>query len=113
MEIRNRKDVEFIDDTCGVIQELFHSDNISLAYVIVKSKARSHMHRRLEEIYYIQKGGGKLYIGIDCFNVKPEDIISIPKNIYHHLERTSENPLELLVVTYPRYDPLDVIEEEL
>ena len=111
MEIRNRKDVEFLDDTCGAIQELYHSDNLSLAYVIVESRAKSHMHRRLEEIYYIQKGTGSLYIGSDCFRVKSDDIIPIPKETYHYLERTSSEHLELLVVTHPRYDPLDVIEE--
>ena len=70
------------------------------------------MHKKLEEVYYITKGLGKITIGNDTFDIKPGDIIPIPKNIFHHLEKTSEVPVELLVVTYPKFDLNDIIEEE-
>lgn len=109
--IKNRLSVEAIDDTCGKIQELYHSENLSIAYVTVTGKAKSHLHRKMEEVYYIQKGRGKLYIGQECLYVITGDIIPIPKNQYHHLEKLSKEPLEVMVVTHPKYDLSDVIEE--
>ena len=112
MEIKNREDVEFVDDTCGTIQELYHSDNLSVAYVVVTGKAKSHMHKVMEEIYYVEKGRGKLYVGEECYQLRPGDIIPVPKNIYHHLEKTFDEDLEVMVITHPKYDISDVIEEK-
>ena len=101
-----------MDDICGKIQEMYHSENMSISYVTITGKAKSHMHRRLEEVYYIEKGIGRIRIGNDVFDVKPGDVIPIPQNTYHSLEKTSKEPVELLVVTHPEFDPSDVIEEE-
>ena len=111
MEVRNRQDIEFHGDVCGRVQTLYESDNLSWAYIIIESKAKSHKHKVMEEVYYITKGRGILRIGDEQRKVKPNDIIAIPKEEYHYLIRTSKDPLELMVVTYPRYDPFDVYEE--
>jgi len=110
MIIRNITSIEPIDDTCGRIQQLYDSENITIAYVMITGKARSHLHKKTEEVYYVQKGRGNLFIGDDKFKVEPGDIVPLPKNTFHHLERISAEPLELLVVTNPRYDVSDVIE---
>ncbi len=112
LTIRNRKEIEFLDDTCGKIQELYHSEQLSIAYVIVTGIAKSHIHHRMEEVYYVEKGEGKLYVGKEVHSVEPGNIIAIPKNVFHHLERTSAELLEVMVVTHPKYDVTDVIEEE-
>ena len=112
MKKLNIQDAESHGDLCGGIQDLYNSDNLSIAYVTNNGKAKSHMHKKLEEVYYITKGLGKITIGNDTFDIKPGDIIPIPKNTFHHLEKTSEVPVELLVVTYPKFDLNDVIEEE-
>ncbi|MEK6846146.1 MAG: cupin domain-containing protein [Nanoarchaeota archaeon] len=111
LTIRYRPDIKFLEDTCGKIQELYHSDQLSIAYVIVTGIAKSHIHRRMEEVYYIEKGEGKLYVGKEVHPVEPGNIVAIPKNVFHHLERTSAEPLEVMVVTHPKYDVTDVIEE--
>jgi len=111
MKITNRKDVEVLPDACGEIQELHHSDNLSISYATITGKARSDMHKKMKEVYYIIKGGGKLFIGDKSFDVGAGDIIDIPKSTHHHLEKTSEEPVELMVVTHPRYDTSDIIEE--
>lgn len=111
VEIRNRQDIEFVDDTCGQIQELHNSDNMSIAYAIITGKAKRHMHKVMEEVYFIEKGYGRLHLGEETLQVRKDDIIPIPKNVYHYLENPYPEPLEVLVVTHPRYDPSDVIEE--
>ncbi len=111
--LKNRHDVKPIEDTCGLIQELYHSDNMSVAYVTIKNAALSHKHLKMEEVYYIQSGNGILYLGQDKAKVLPGDVITIPKGVYHHLENVAFKPLELLVITHPRYDLSDVILEPL
>ena len=111
MEIINRSHVEFVNDTCGKIQELYTSDSLSIAYVIVTGRARSHKHNVMEEVYYVEKGRGNLFVEKTCHEIIPGDVIPIPKDKFHHLEKTSEEPLEVLVITSPKYDLADVIEE--
>ncbi len=112
MEIRNRSEIEFIDDACGKLQELYSSDNMSIAYAIITSTARPHMHKKMEEVYSIEKGIGICHIGDASFDVKPGDIIPLPKNEFHYLESIAgEEPLEVFVVTYPKYDTADVFYE--
>ena len=65
MEVRNRDELEFFDDTCGKIKELHHSENLSIAYVIVESQAKPHKHLRMEEVYLIEEGTGILYIDLE------------------------------------------------
>ena len=112
MNIINRAEINGINDTCGIIQQLFDSDNLTVSYAIITGKAKSHLHRRTQEVYYIEKGRGNLFVGSDQFKVSAGDVIPLPKHVYHHLEKISTEPLELLVVTHPRYDPSDVIEEK-
>ena len=109
--LKNIQEVKPLEDTCGQIRELYHSDNMSVAHVTIKTFAFSHQHRKMEEVYYILSGNGLLYIGEEKFKVLPGDTITIPKNTYHHLENVAFRPLELLVITHPRYDTSDVILE--
>ena len=109
--LKNVSEAEPLEDTCGQIRELYHSDNMSIAHVTIKDKALSHMHRKMEEVYFILSGNGLLYIGEERFKMLVGDTISIPQNTYHHLENLTFKPLELLVITHPRYNISDVILE--
>lgn len=111
MKIRNRKNIPYIDDNCGKIQEMHDSKNLSVSYAIITGKAISHTHKIMEEVYYIVKGNGRMFIGKERFDVGPGDIIPIPKNVYHHIEKTSSTPVEIVVVTHPKYIKSDNIEE--
>ena len=111
MRIRNRKNIPYVADNCGRIQEMHDSKNLSISYAIITGKAHSHMHKIMEEVYYIVKGKGKMCIGKKAFIVQPGDIIPIPKNIFHHIEKISHIPVEIVVVTHPKYIKSDNIEE--
>ncbi|MFH1071852.1 MAG: cupin domain-containing protein [Nanoarchaeota archaeon] len=112
MRIKNRKEIPRIQDTCGTIQEMYHSKNLSVSYATISRKARSHKHEVMEEVYYIVKGEGRMFVGKKSFTVKSGDIIAIPKNVFHHIEKISREPVEMVVVTHPRYAASDVIEEK-
>ncbi|MCH7759457.1 cupin domain-containing protein [Patescibacteria group bacterium] len=96
-----------------MLRELYNSKNISIAHVEVTGTADKHLHRQMEEIYYIEKGQGQLIIGDQILEVKPGDIIPIPKNTWHYLKKTNDQIFEVLVITHPRYNADDLILENL
>ena len=75
--------------------------------------SKSHLHKIMEEVYYVEKGKGKMTIGDKIFPIGPGDVFPIPKNTYHSAEGTPKNPLTILVVTHPRYSTSDVYEESV
>jgi mannose-6-phosphate isomerase-like protein (cupin superfamily) len=111
MEIKNRKDITPIKDACESLQEMYHSKNLSLSYATINPQAKPHKHLKMEEIYYIISGKGIIRIGDESFEIKSRDIIPIPKNKFHFVEYVKE-PIELVVVTHPRFDPKDLIYQK-
>jgi len=109
----NKKDVKPKKDPCGLIRELYSSRNISIAHDVVLDTAQKHMHRQMEEVYYVEKGRGQLVIGDTTLDIKEGDLISIPKNIWHYLKKIEGKPLEVLVVTHPQYIPEDLILKKI
>ncbi len=104
----NIADVPLKEDPCGALGEMYSSDNLGFAFVIAKGKATPHIHKKMEEVYFIIKGEGELVIGEETLQIKPGDLIPIPKNVIHYLLPTGE-PLEVLVTTHPKYIPSDFI----
>ena len=107
----NKNDIEPKTDPCGQLRELYNSENLSIAHDIVTGTSGKHMHKKMEEVYYIERGEGQLIIGDEVLDIREGDIIPIPKNTWHYLKKIEDNPLEVLVVTYPKYDPDDLILE--
>jgi mannose-6-phosphate isomerase-like protein (cupin superfamily) len=110
--IANRKNIEPHEDPCGLMWELYHSDNMSIAYIEVTGRAKRHKHEVMEEIYYIEKGEGQLIVGDETLILQKGDIFSIPKNTWHYLNKIEDTPFEVLVVSHPRYNPDDFITED-
>ena len=105
----NVEDVNPIDDPCGTLREVHSSENLSIAHVIVTEDAKPHLHKKTEEVYIVSKGKGKLVLGDKELDIGEKDVIPIPKNVVHYLKKIPDQPLELWVVTYPKYDPDDMI----
>lgn len=104
----NKDDIPPQDDACGLIRPLYNSKYLTLAHVEVTHDARSHLHKELEEIYYVTKGEGEVIIGNKVLKVREGDLIPIPKNTYHQLRKTSPEPFEIIFVTYPAFTLKDV-----
>lgn len=108
MKIVNRKNVKPISVSCGKLQELYSSENLSLSYVVISGKSKPHKHQKMEEVYFIVKGKGKIKIENEIFPIQTGDVFAIPKNKFHNIQDIEE-PIEVIVVTHPKYDPNDVI----
>ena len=105
----NKKDIKPKKDPCGLLRELYGSKNLSIAHDVVLGTAQKHMHRKMEEVYYVEKGEGQLVIGEETLDIKEGDIIPIPKNTWHYLKKIEGKNLEVLAITHPKYIPEDLI----
>jgi len=101
-------DIVPIEDVCGQIRETYSSENISIAHVVVTGDAKPHLHRKMEEVYYVTKGQGQVVIGDKTLEIREGDTIPIPKDTVHYLRQTA-GPLEILAITHPKFDPSDMI----
>ena len=111
MKIKNRANIKPIEDACEMLQEMYDSENMSISYATITDKAQPHKHLKMEEVYYVVRGKGKIKIGEEVSEIKSGDIIPIPKDVYHNICEVEE-PVELIVVTYPKYDINDLIYGE-
>lgn len=108
MKIINKKNIKPIKGTCGELQELYNSDNLSLSYSVITDGSKPHKHKKTVEVYFIVKGKAKLKVGDSIFPIQAGDVFSIPKNKYHNIQDVEETT-ELMVVTNPKFDPTDLI----
>lgn len=84
---------------------------MSVAYINITDKSKPHLHKKTEEIYYILKGRGLMTIDDEKQEVETGDMIPVPRNKFHTIEKISKEPLELLAITNPKYDEEDLIEK--
>ncbi len=107
MKIINEKNVKAIEDLCGPLKELYKSNNISLATVVIKAGRESHLHKHpeLEEVYYILSSRGKMRVGDEIYNIKKGDTFAIyPKDAPHKAINPYKKDMKILVVCNPKFD---------
>lgn len=112
MTFRNRAEVELADPANGTVEELVTSENLTMARLILTGETRPHSHDQMEEAYFIIKGRGRLVVGPVSNNIEPQETWSIPKGAYHYLQRSSKEPLEVMIVTASKYDLSNVVQNK-
>ncbi|MDH5392435.1 MAG: cupin domain-containing protein [Gammaproteobacteria bacterium] len=93
------------------IKELLHPDhhngacNQSLAEATVAKgeKTTPHYHQQTEEIYFILKGRGSMFLDHSSFEVSAGDSILIQPGKLHCIENTGEQALVFLCCCSPAY----------
>jgi len=109
MSFINISNIKSIEDTCGSLKELYNSENISLSLATITHDATPHKHHETEEVYYILNGQAEIDLDGQQRSVKTGDIVPIPKDTYHHICNIQQ-PIRVIVVTHPRFNPQDVIK---
>ena len=107
MKITNEKKAKSTDALCGPLKELYMSRNISLATTVIKAGKEAHLHKhpKLEEVYYVLDGQGKMKVGEDTYKIKPGDTFAIePKDAPHKAMNPYKKDLKVLVVCNPKFD---------
>lgn len=111
MKVISRDKVKSIKNVCGTIKELYSSRDLSLSIATITGKSTPHMHKRMEEIYFVIKGSGRIFIGDESKIIKEGDLIVIPKNKFHYVQTEDNETIEVIVATHPGFDKNDVIEK--
>lgn len=88
--------------------------NLSLAEATLEPGAstKNHIHKTVEEIYYILVGKGKMTVGDETFDVRAGDAIAHEPGVPHKLTNTGEIPLVFLCICTPYYthDDTELLE---
>jgi len=109
IEVKNKLNATAIEDPCGPVRFLYYTDKMSICHVTVFKKTETHLHKIMEEAYFIDKGRTLLTVGEDATELKEGDTVSIPKDTWHTLENLESEPLEVLVANCPALDQRDII----
>ncbi len=94
-----------------ILREVWKSENVSVAHVIMKKGNTSllHKHKLFTELYYILSGRGILWLDKRRIKVDTGILVEIPPNIPHKLKNTGKSSLIHLVISTPSFNPKDVI----
>ncbi len=117
MEIVNRSQVKsFITKDTSEIREILAPRNSSInnqslaeAKLLPGQTTEEHYHIRSEEIYYILRGKGRMWLENNPRDVQAGAGIAIPPGKRHKIENTGKVPLVLLCCCAPAYNHEDTI----
>ena len=109
------KDAEpFITKDGSTIRELIHpantgkgSQSFAEAIVLAGRATTTHFHLLSEEIYHINSGKGKMFLGNDAFDVETGDTILIEPGMEHSIKNTGSCDLKIFCCCYPAYSDED------
>ncbi len=79
--------------------------SVALAEVPVGGSTINHYHPEVEESYYLLSGYGQMDLGEQSSPVGPGDLVHIPSGVSHKLTNTGEEPVQMMVVCVPPWDP--------
>ena len=117
MEVVNRNRAKaFITKDTAEIREILSPSNSSIknqsfaeAKVAPGNTTEEHYHIRMEEIYYVLRGKGKMSIEKEVREVKAGDGIAILPGRGHRIENIGSNDLVYLCCCTPAYTHEDTV----
>jgi len=120
MDVKNLNEVPaFTTKDGSEIRELLAHRNSAIrnqslaeARVPAGGSTLEHYHVKVEEIYFITAGSGRMRIENETRDVKPGDAIAIPPGRKHKLWNTGKETLKLLCCCSPPYDHSDTVLTE-
>ncbi len=101
------KKIEISPEEDVAMMEIARSgtQSVHLVFMPVGKKVRAHYHRERDEFYVILQGKAKLRIKNDIIEVGEGHVAFIPRGTIHGVESVGADPLVLVFVSSPPYDP--------
>lgn len=93
------------------VKAVFENEFASYYLIWIKQNVASHKHIEHTESITVISGSGLMTVGEKQFEINPGDFFIIPKNTFHSLEVTSENPIKVLSVQMPKFNKEDRVFE--
>jgi len=81
-------------------------NHLTLSKTILHPLERTsgHNHDGLEEVYFFQKGNGRMQLDEEFFDVKPGDVVLIPDGAYHRVYNDSDSMDLEFVCVFESYE---------
>ena len=101
------KKVEIKPEEDVAMLEIARSDtqSVHLVFMPVGKKVRAHYHKERDEFYVVLQGRAKLRIKNDIYEVGEGHVAFIPRGTIHGIESIGVDPLIVIFVSSPPYDP--------
>ncbi len=110
----------FVTKDGSVIRELLSHRNSTIRHQSLAEatvgpgiKTAAHHHPKTEEIYYILRGSGVMYLEYQAHDVGPGDAIAIPPGTRHWIENRSDQALVFLCACAPGYEHDDTVMDRV
>ncbi len=87
-----------------IIREIFSDGEVGIAEARVK-EAKLHLHKKMNEYYYVIEGKGKVQLGDKIVELKEGDFLHIPPGTPH--KAFSDGKFRILVITRKPWSPKD------
>jgi len=94
----------------SVIRELMHpaihanrAQSLAEAIVAPGQQTATHRHLASEELYYITRGQGCMFIGDEQRDVEAGDAVAIPAGSFHSIRNTGDGDLVIICACCPPY----------
>lgn len=87
----------------------FESKTGSVEIFRIEQGVRLHKHPNENHLLYILSGRGKGQIGDKTAEVGPGQVVVIPANVPHKLERIGSEPLDFVLFSTPGFHPNDIV----
>lgn len=92
----------------NVFSQQIASDSLVSSFVIwIKKEVKEHKHEYHSEHVYVLEGTAEMTLNDRRFTLKAGDFIFIPKNTWHYVKVTSNEPLKVLSIQAPTFDGKD------
>lgn len=109
---RNLKEISgFIAKDGSYVKEvinprIFDVKDYSIAFAIIKGSTKMHYHKTSEEVYFVLKGRGKMFLDDKWFDIKEGDFIVIKPGIKH---KVMADEIHIICYSHPSYKDDDTV----
>lgn len=102
------KNLQAVGEYENVFSQQIASDSLVSSFVIwIKKEVKEHKHEFHSEHVYVLEGTAEMTLNEQHFTIKAGDFIFIPKNTWHYVKVTSNEPLKVLSIQAPTFDGKD------
>ncbi len=118
VKILTLDEVEPIEALGGTIKRMFNPESagtdqmtFSVGYFSPGEGLRSHIHPVSEEVYYVVRGRGTVYLGEEgeSWEVQPDTALYIPPGTVHGVKNTGEERLVICFFVAPGGDKTQIV----
>ena len=118
VKILKLDEVEPIHVLGGTIKKMFNQETadskhltFSVGYFSPEKGLQAHVHPESEEVYYVIRGRGTVYLGKEKkpLPVDPDMAIYIPPKMIHGVKNTGEERLVIAFFVAPGREPTEIV----